>query len=139
MLVVFKNQEFTRSSLCAVCRTVYDIATTQECKVVQEKECTTVAETKVRVEYHEHCHTVNEKQCKPTVRKVPEQVCDTTYAEECVNEAHTVVETGYVDECQDIKTEVSFPHLKILSTRENEKSEVCNCASMRNLYYCRLF
>ena len=92
-----------------MCRTVYDIATTQECKVVQEKECTTVAETQVRVEYHEHCHTVNEKQCKPTVRKVPEQVCDTTYAEECVNEAHTVVETGYVDECQDIKTEVSHP------------------------------
>ena len=31
-----------------VCDIVHDIATTQECKVVQEKECTTVHETKVK-------------------------------------------------------------------------------------------
>jgi len=89
-----------------VCDIVHDIATTQECKVVQEKECTTVHETKIRVEYHEQCHTHKEKVCKPTVRKVPDKVCETTYAEECVNEAHTVLETGYVDECKDIKTQV---------------------------------
>ena len=60
----------------------------------------------IRVEYHEQCHTHKEKVCKPTVRKVPDKVCETTYAEECVNEAHTVLETGYVDECKDIKTQV---------------------------------
>merc|ERR1712226_833789 len=59
-----------------VCDIVYDIATTQECKVVQEKECKTVHETKIRVEYHEQCHTHKEKVCKPTVRKVPDKVCE---------------------------------------------------------------
>jgi len=89
-----------------VCKTVYEVATAQECKVVQEKECTTVPETKVRTEYHEHCHTVTEKQCKPTVRQVKDKECATTYVDECHNEAHTITETGYVDECQDIKTQV---------------------------------
>jgi len=89
-----------------VCKTVYEVATAQECKVVQEKECTTVPETKVRTEYHEHCHTVTEKQCKPVVRQVPDKECATTYVDECHNEAHTITETGYVDECQDIKTQV---------------------------------
>jgi len=89
-----------------ICKTVYEVATAQECKVVQEKECTTVPETKVRTEYHEHCHTVTEKQCKPTVRQVPDKECATTYVDECHNEAHTITETGYVDECQDIQTQV---------------------------------
>jgi len=111
-----------------VCRTVYDVTTTQQCSAVPERVCNTLTETQYKTEYDNVCNTVSdqvchtvseqvcntvteqvcntvpEQVCRNVVKQVPDKQCATTTRQQCVTESHPIVETSFVEECHDIET-----------------------------------